>query len=107
MKMYETIIEAIEIVRNTWRDRTYTVKDEVSGKTVTGSAYDIYGAIIMHELRGEKNAFWPVNDMSAEECALMDTIYAAFPSGNRPLKFDFELAAQELLNSIVAEVEDN
>lgn len=104
MEVYETIMDAISILRDTWRNRTYTVKDEVSGKVVIGSAYDIYCEIIMRKLKGEKNDFWPVNERSLEECALIDTIYAAFPSGRAP-KFNFEFAALELLNSIVAEVE--
>lgn len=108
MKMYDTVTEAVEILRETWRGRTYTIESETTGKRVTGSAYDIYSEVLACELSGNKDhGYWTVHENSAEECALMEAIYATLPYCGRALQFDFERAALEVLNSIVAEVEDN
>lgn len=105
MKMYETVPEAIEICRNSYHGKTYTMVDEDTGEIITGSAYDIYSRQIMDELQAHfKGSWWPVDDTDVEACALMETIFCIV--GMPAPRFSWEFAARDLLNQIIAEVED-
>lgn len=106
MQMYKTITEAIEICRETYRDRTYEVYETHTGEVLTGTAVDIYGEFILRKLQGDENRdFLPVNDDSIEDWALVETIDAL--EDTPPMQYPWQFAAQDLLNSMVSEVEGN
>lgn len=111
MKQYETIPEAIEIVRTTYKGRQYTMglykcvgnKEEFI-KTVTGEAVYFYAQQLFHDMKEDGFNFWPVSDEDVEAMALMETIFAV-PMHRTPT-CDFEIAARDLLNAIVKEFEE-
>ncbi len=103
--MYNTVIEAIEICRNSYHGRTYTMENEETGEIITGSAYDIYSRQVADELKAHlESTWWPVDENDVEGCALMETIFCIV--GMRPPQYRWEFDALELLNQIVAEAED-
>ena len=103
MKMYETLMEAVEICKNTYRGRTYTVQEETTGEILTGSAADIAGEFILRKLMNQPNTFWPIDESSIEECALMETLFLV--GLTPPIKYPWEFAAGDLYNQIIEEAE--
>lgn len=110
MAPYNTIPEAIEIARNTYKGRMYTmgVYEEKNGKdvlicTITGNALHIYGEQLFHDMKKDNISFWPTDDNDVEGMALMETIFAV-PMSRAP-HFSWEVAARDLLNAIVEEAE--
>ena len=113
MKLYDTVPEAIEIARNTYKGRTYIMgayEETADGSeklayTITGDACTIYGEQTFLDLKGANICLWPIDDNDVEGMALMETIFVAKPMGRAPIT-QLGKIALDFLNHIVAEVED-
>lgn len=108
MKTYETVTEAIEIVRTTYKGREYAMgvyesdgdKDKLVD-TITGDAVHIYDEQLSHDMKEDGLTLWPTDDNDVEGMALMETIYAV-PMHRAPA-CGFEISARDFLNSIIEE----
>lgn len=106
VEKYDTITEAIEICRKTYRGRTYNLYEAHSGERLSGTAAEIYGEWLIRKLQdNDERDFLPVDDDSLEDWVLVETIDAL--EDTPPMQYPWEFAAEALLNQIVAEAEGN
>lgn len=108
----QTVSECIELVRATYRGRTYVMglyKDLGDGVeelvgNITGDAYRIYSEQLSHDLLKDRVSLWPLDGTDLTATSLMEVIWAV--PLDQPIHYNWELDALHLLNQIVAEVED-
>lgn len=108
----QTVSECIELVRATYKGRTYTMglyKDFDNGLEelvgdITGDAYHIYAEQLSHDLLNDHVSLWPLDGTDLTATSLMEVIWTV--PLDRPAYYNWERNALAMLNQIVAEAED-
>ena len=76
--MYKTISEAMNIFGAISQNKVYTIRDIISGTTITGTAVDLYHAIVEADKANSGNvAHVPSNSDCVEAWAIIEAAYNA------------------------------
>lgn len=108
MAIYNTIPEAVEICRNTYKGKVYHLFDEVESKGYDGTASEILGTVIMFTLNGKDFSFIPSQSDWEDEAtwAFIDTFEAMLNYDESRFNYVWERNARDLCNQIIAEGEE-